>query len=45
MTHSCQSGVVRNVRVIAAAILALSFALACSAGRPAVPSVAAATCT
>ncbi|MER5623947.1 hypothetical protein ABT061_23205 [Streptosporangium sp. NPDC002544] len=42
LTHSCQSGVARNARVIAAAILALSFSLACSADRPAGAPVAAA---
>ncbi|MEV4746526.1 hypothetical protein ACFQVD_42935 [Streptosporangium amethystogenes subsp. fukuiense] len=42
LTHSCQSGVVRNARAIAAAILALSFSIACSADRPAGPPAAVA---
>ncbi|MEU4829486.1 hypothetical protein [Streptosporangium sp. NPDC023615] len=41
LTHSCRTGVARNIRVVATVVLALSFSLACSAGQPAPAPVAA----
>ncbi|MEU8384608.1 hypothetical protein [Streptosporangium sp. NPDC048865] len=42
LTHSCQTGVARNVRAVATVILALSLSVACSADQPAAPPAAAA---